>query len=274
MTARAAAASWSGRSASAWRVRSGAADDRLAHQALRLRAVGERLLHFAQDLEELQARSRALDRLADAQGLHVSADGQVAPLPAPASFEEHASAPQRAAARRQLVHRVSALAVDERAVHEQLVHDARRLADPGWAPRLGCASDGGSTGSDWAPGRGDAPTPALAAADAADRLGLAPGLLGKLGHPLTGGVLTAGADLAAGQELDDTTIKLVLTTGATAGVALATGAALTTAPVVVTALAVAGAGAAASYAGTRLFDAFGHHLPFVDAPSKRRRRCR
>lgn len=259
---RAEVVGWAGTSAQGWGRLSSLRVCRLRGLADVLAAFGRAVHEHAEGLEQLQDRTWRLRAQAAEAGLVLDADGWIRPVPLPegSSPELLRDALQRQEARRRVL---AAVAVVRE--HERDLHDRLRAALAAVHDRPAVVPDAGAGGLDvdWLPGWWDLPAGGISvgqiAAELTDRLPRA------LRHAGASGGLGFGVGVAvdrqAGRDWDDALTKNLMITGGTAVTAFVMPAA---APVVV----VVGAGAGAGYLVGRVFDAVGHHLPWVDKPRR------
>lgn len=158
-------ADWSGVAASCW---SALAQQQAAsgeELALRLATAGAALRQHAEGLDELQRRARALSAEAAAAGLHLTDDGQIAPVLLPdqpcATQDQDdlwQSLHRARLARDAMLDRVAGLRQHEAELHDRLLDSLRGLRAP-WVLRA--VREGQSL---WAPTWWDAPSTAVAGA--------------------------------------------------------------------------------------------------------------
>ena len=275
---RAEVAGWTGAAAQGWERLASERVRRLREAASGLAAVSGALAQHADELRELQQRARRLAREAADAGLAMDEDGRIAPVPPPTSGAPELLRAElhRREVRRRLVAEAEVVRSEEDRAHERLRVEVARSLD---APAPGGDCDWGlvarlqqwwqreaDAAADPAPGGWDLPAAAVsvvqATASSTDRL---PAVLrsASVSNGFGAGVGVVVDVGVNDHDLDDALTKNAVVTGA------AVGAGLVAAGSVPVWVGVAGAGAAGFGAG-RLFDAFGHHLWWVQTSAERR----
>jgi hypothetical protein len=256
---RAEVAGWTGTSAQGWERLSSRRVAELRRLADVLAAFGRAVREHAEGIEQLHDVARRLTAQAAEAGLVLDADGWIRPvrLPEGGSAERLREALERQEARRRVLAAVAEVRDRERDLHDRLRAAATTVHDRSAAVR----SSGDRLDVAWLPGWWDLPAFGVSAAQAAaERTHRLPPVLRHAG-PSSGLGFGVGVavDLQAGRDWDDALTKNVLVTGGVVVAGLAAGG---SAP----ALVVVGAGAATGHVVGRVFDAFGHHLPWVERP--------
>ncbi len=233
--------------------------------AQRLTAAARAVDRFAEAIEELQSRARRLTAEAADAGLEMQEDGWIAPVLFDLYLDVDPDLLREAGRRRAVRRRLLAAAAELRAQaaegHAQLGRDLVAL-DQREAAVEGSRRD---VELSWLlPTRWDAPPLALAAGQAAAEVRRTlPSVLRSAGATTgLGFAYGVSTDLKQGRELDDAVTKNVGIVGA-AGAAAG---AVALAPIVIPGAAAIAAGAVAAYGTGKLFDKFGHHLPWVEQP--------
>lgn len=274
---RAQVADWVGAAAQGWDRLASEQVRRLRASALVLGAVGRAVAQHAHVLRELQARAGRLTAQADEARLHLDASGWIAPVPLPEPGDPQAvrEALHRREVRRRVLAGAEQVRAEEERAHVLLLGELARAvelplpgSDGAWGldDRARNSWQGSSDVVSWRPNQWDLP-PALislaqAAASVTDRL--PPVLRDASVTSFLGLAVSIPVDvLVNDHDLDDAITKNLVVTGTAAGVGAA---AAGSAPGWV-AVGLAGA---AGWGTGRLFDAFGHHLPWVQHSSERR----
>jgi len=281
---------WTGAAADLFQGRLLRGRTRLDETAEGVVVAARALRHFADGLAELQGRARQLVDEAACSRRVLDEAGWIAPDPVTADPDLQQEQLRRSAVRTAVLHGVRAVQADYDALHPRLASALGQQVLP---------TDGASSWTwdgPWLPGPGDTAAAVLAGARtglsqvADDGLRMVGRVAGSTG---AGAAMTASIELASGEDPADVVLTTVaVTAGAQAGGVLAVagvaGVSLLAAPVAVPAgvgIAVAAGGAlVGGYVADRLWGAHGHHvlraagrlspdrLPWVDRPSRRRRR--
>lgn len=258
---------WTGTAALGWERLASERVRRLREAASVLGAVGRAVAQHADALRVLQSRTGRLTADAAQAGLHLDDEGWIAPVPLPASAEPEAvrEALHRREVRRRVMAGAEQVRVEEARAHDLLLRElARGVEVPPWGG--GCDW---SVDVDWLPGLADLPSLSVSASQLAAEIRRSlPSVLRHAGASAGLGFgVGIAAELSQDKDLDDAVTKNVVTTGVAVGTGLVVTA---TAPAWVPAAAVGGVavagGAAVAYGAGKVFDKFGHHLPWVERP--------
>lgn len=257
-------ADWVGTSAQGWgrlTSRRVAELDRLADA---LAGLGRAVRDHATGLEQLQDDARRLTAQAADAGLVLDAQGWIRPVSLPDSGLPALlrEALHRQESRRRVLAGVAELRARERELHDRLRAALRSVHDCSPARRDHDRDVDVDVDIAWSPTGWDAPALTVstgqAAAERAQRL---PAVLRHTtswsGVGFGVGVVV---DRQAGRDWDDAITKNVIVSG------VAVGAGVILAPAAAPAAVVVGAGAVLGYGAGKLFDAFGHRLPWVEKP--------